>query len=326
MTQIDNSEPFSPRAERDHNVEAEIIARASTGIEKLPMLEVIFARLTTTLASAFKSRLGTISEVSFAGMEYIPWGLALGRLDPFTLCCLTKIAPWQATTVLSFEPKVFFALFDSQISAGPGPQSIPARQPSSIERRIAKRFSQVVLDEISAEFGRLAEIGFTAENIETPQQAATVQNFQALCAVAHIRVKIGEAEGNMSFIMPKDSLHPIKSQLSRMFLAEPSESDGQWRDDLTRRVTSSYVEIQAVLHRMPMQIADILSWQPGTVLELGRGIGDEITITCSGRRIFHAVAGHHNNRIAVRLGEDCVATPNSQNQMEPLQKGWGEGR
>lgn len=288
-------------------VEEQIIARASTGIQKLPMLDVIFSRLATDLTSVFKTRLGILAEIEARDVTYSPWGSAMAALDQFSLCAVAAAEPWDGTFVLAHDPGLFHAICELQLSGKPDPAALPKRAPTTIERRMAMRISQMILDETTANFARLADVSLQARAIETPQQAGSMQSSMAACAVASMDIKLGDCGGSISFILPLGSLEPLSKSLSKMFLGDNLQGDGSWRSLMSSRIDSSNVEIQALMHRARVPIAEVLGWKAGDVLDLAMDPNGQITVTCTGIEIMKAAAGHRRNRVSLRVIGDLDA-------------------
>lgn len=282
-------------------VEEQIIARASRGIQKLPMLDVIFSRLATDLTSVLKARLGLLAEVDMGEVSYAPWGTAMSALNPHAICAVVNARQWDGGMVLALDPHFFHAAFEMQLSGRPDPKNIPERPPSTIERRMAKRISQVILAETAGNFARLSDVSFTVDAIETRQQATSMQSAIASCAIARITVRLGECEGDVHFVLPMSTLEPINPSLAKMFLGESLDGDSAWRNLLARRIDSSNVEVQAVLHHCRILISDMLAWKPGATIDLGIPADGDLTVTCTGIPILSASAGHRKNRMAMRI-------------------------
>lgn len=285
-------------------VEEEIISRASSGTQKLPMLDVIFTGIASNLTSSLKSRLGLLAEVEMGEVSYTSWGKMIGSLDPYEICVVSGADPWETGFIVTIDPALFYAIYEIQLSGRTPPAESPRRHPTMAEKRIARRFTQVFLDEMSASFNRVSSVSFDAENVETTQQAASLQSAHNSCVIARVSVRIDEVEGHVNTVIPISSLDAVQDQLSKMFLGENFEGDVIWRDLLGRRVKESSVEVQAVLQSCRVPVVEVLDWKPGHVVELGDLDLEGVVVTCAGIPVLKAAAGHRRQRISLRiLGE-----------------------
>lgn len=282
-------------------VEEDIISKTLSGIKKLPMLELIFSGMSTDLTSALKTSLGLLAEIKGAEVSYVNWGEAMEGLGTFEICAIASADPLKGPLVVSIDPGIFYAAFEMQLSGSAEHVKVPERHPSTIERRVARRVIQVFLDQLSANFNRVTSIRFDVSAIETRQHVSTIQGASAPCVMVETTVRIGTFTGPIRTIIPVSTLDPVHQSLSTMFLGDNFEADQSWRDMLSRRVKGSSVEIQAVMERRRISVADILKWEPGYVLALDNDAQDDLSVTCSGLTILRAQRGHRKDRLAMRV-------------------------
>ena len=285
-------------------VEEMIISKALSGIRELPMLEVIFSGISTDLTSAMKSSLGLLIEVKGTKISYTNWSAITSEFDKFEICAVASAAPWKGPVVIAMDRGLFYSAFEMQMSGSAENIEAPDRYLSTIERRVAKRFTQVFLDQLSANFNKMTHVRFSAETIETAQHVSSIQGASSPCVMAETTVRIGTHVGTMKTLIPISTLDPAQQVLSTMFLGDNFEADVTWRDLLEKRVKGSSVEIQAVLERKQIDVAEILSWKPGSVISLDSDASSELSVTCSGMRILTCERGFKKDRVAIKiLGE-----------------------
>lgn len=283
-------------------LEEEIIARASAGTRSLPMLDVIFSRLTTDLISAFKVKTGLLAEITLAGISYTSWANAMARLDEFGPCAIAEAQPWGGNLVVAMDRDFFFASLETQMSGTPKPGTAPRRTPSTIERRIAARQARVLLDEMARNFARLTEVTFTLDVIETAQQAASLQGAGSACVSAKYNVVVSDCPGTITVVIPLSTLEGVQDTLSKMFLGEKLGGDTTWREHIKSRISGSTVELKAVLHETQLPMADVLQWKPGMTIDLGIPFDPEAKVVCSGMAILFCKAGQRSHgRFALRV-------------------------
>lgn len=290
-------------------VEREIISRTSSDIKPLPMLEVIFSGIPTDLTSAMKSSLGLLSEVVGTEIAYTTWGAVTSGMGKHDICAVSSADAWKGSLMIVIDPKLFYTILETQMNGSPDTAIVPERTVSTIERRVAKRFCQVFLDQLSSNFNRAASVNFSVDSIESTQQVSSTQGVNSPCVVATTTMRIGKFSGSIKTVIPISTLSPVYDTLSTMFLGENFEADGTWRDMLSRRIGGSCVEIQAVLDTIRVPVAQIMRWQPGDVLHLDVGPNDEMSVTCAGMSILKAQRGHKKNRVAMRITRDYADDP-----------------
>jgi len=300
-------------------IEEEIIARMSAGIANLPMLDIIFSRMSTDLTSAFKAKSGLLTEIPNTDILYRQWSSATAELDEFSICVICEAKPWNGSIVIALSPEFFFAALETQMSGTPAPGDFPRRLPSAIERRLAQHLTTVIAETISHNFARIDAVTFQIASVETPRQIASLQTGNAPCAISRMSLRIGECEGQVDVLIPLATVEPIQPKLVNIFLGERLGGDKTWREHLTGRINETSVNVDAVLTKFTTSLADVLGWKPGQVIDLGIAPDHLVTVTCSGFSIFKCQGGRRrNNRINLRVVHDAGET------QSPLQESKGE--
>jgi flagellar motor switch protein FliM len=284
------------------NVEEEIIARASVGMQALPMLDVIFGRMATGMNGALKSQAAVLVDVSVEPVEYTTWSSAIERLDEFSVCGVAEADPWGGVVVTAMDPEFFFSTIVTQMGGAPSPGASLKRAPSLIERRLARRLVKTINNEMTETFSRLAQVKFKLDGIEAIKQVGSLQGANSPCAMVTFEMTLGECVGSLIVVFPMTTLEPAQEILSKMFLGEKLGGDGTWRETLMERISGSLVSVQARLHEVAVELGDVMSWEAGQIIDLGIDEGHEATIMCSGIPIFHGDVGRRrNDTIALRI-------------------------
>lgn len=312
MTNANFAFRSAPENETNLSLEDEIIAKASSGYQNLPMLDVIFARLPMDLSNALKSRSGIIAEAMPSRITYTNWSDVIESGHEYAIYASAEALPWTGAAILQMSPKFFYSAMETQLTGTVSTGDVPQRHPSTIERRLAKTLAMVIFDELDANFARLTEVNFKVAAIENGQQVLTQFSGQTACARCEIDVKIGDAVGTIAIIIPISTLEPIRSKLTKMFLGDKLGGDGTWRDHIENNLTGSSVEVQAHISAVKTRLSDVLNWEIGTTIDLGLVEEDvEVTLFCSGLPIFYGRTGQTKaGKLAVRVSREESAPIN----------------
>ena len=282
-------------------LEEEIIARASANHEPMPMLDVIFSRLGTSLSPMLKSQNGFLSECSTPRVDYFPWGSVIEGLDPNGAAAMAK-STWGGSIALAIDAAFLHAGLIHMMGGKPSNADVARRAPTTLEKAFAHRLMGQLLTELSHQFARITEVDFTLDTVEAPTQLSSFLASGALTAVCEIDIEIGPIIGRASIILPMQTLEPARAQLSKMFLGEKLGGDVSWRDHFEGQISGATMTLAVELHRLSVPLADVLGWRPGVTLDLGITAEQEATVICSGRPILHGATGRRRNgRIALRV-------------------------
>ena len=284
------------------DIQEEIIDRASAGFQPLPMLDIVFRRMAAGIASTFKSRAGLIAEVSFDKVSYGSWGDIVSRVDDYGICGIAEARPWNGTLAVVLDSAFLFAALEAQLGGTPQPGTAPKRPISLIERQISRHVINLILADLSVNVSRLTEAKFIIDSMEPTQQMAAIHGANTPCALATVMVTIDACSGTFDVIIPLATLEPARNKLSKMFLGEKLGGDTTWREHIVSNISGSSVSVTARVREMPVPLADILAWEPGTTIDLGIQANQEVALICSGIPVLHGNAGRRENgNIALRI-------------------------
>ncbi|MFD2739538.1 flagellar motor switch protein FliM [Sulfitobacter aestuarii] len=312
MAGLENNELFegsgAVSSVQTRDIQQEIIDRASAGFQPLPMLDVIFKRLAAGLAATLKARAGLIVEIDFDKLRYASWGEIVAGAEENGICALADCRPWNGPMAVVLDNEFIFAALESQLGGTPRPGTAPKRAASIIERHISRHLVELILADLSANVARLTEARFIVDAIEPVRQMAALQPAGAACATARLMVSIGECRGHIDVILPLATLEPARKILSRMFLGEKLGGDTSWRDHIVSNISGSNVTLTAQICEVPVPLAQILTWERGTTIDLGILASQEVSLICSGLPVLYGSAGRRENgNVALRISREAEA-------------------
>ena len=110
--------------------------------------------------------------------------------------------------------------------------------------------------------------------------------------------------GRMIFVMPNASFEPVNHVLTQAFTGGQLGGDTGWRNKMTGMLGHTSVTLNAVMCETTVSLRDVLSWTPGTMLDLGVQADDPVTITCADLAIATAEVGRRRNgHVALKFTE-----------------------
>lgn len=303
------TDPFQQRGLRGSQtrlVEEEIIAKASAGFQPLPMLDVIFSRMAPSTAASFRARASLLTEVHFDRTTYACWGDIVSEMDPHAICATAEAPQWNGAIALAMDSVLVFSAMERLTGGTPTPDSAPNRPPTGIERETMRHLFKLILEELAANFSRIAEATFSLEAVESPKEVGATHGLTTPCAVARMEVRLDDCLGSFSVIIPLRTLDPVQERLSTMFLGDKLGGDTSWRDHIASRITGSSVVITARIHEKQIPLTEILAWKPGTQIDFSILPDQEVTVMCSGIPILYGHAGRlRNGNIALRVNREA---------------------
>jgi len=198
----------------------QIIRVAALSYDRLPVMEVTFERYALILAPALKVYTAGTADVTLEGVDYLSCGEALESLDQlsFVMIANTSTNGEKIGVVLSTD--LLFNNLEIMLGGGrfdPGP--VDKRSFTMIEKRLGTRFCEIALNGLSEAIGQFCEMRFQVDSLESNPRNAMLAPLTTPCIKVVYRVKLGERDGTMSFIVPNTALEkrprPHLPELSR---------------------------------------------------------------------------------------------------------------
>jgi flagellar motor switch protein FliM len=286
------------------NLEQEIIHKSRMNYENLPMLDVMADRLVVQLTTSLKTHTSAAADVSVKVLEYSSYEDAIGQINIPSLLNIVHADAWNGNLLLAVDAKLLYAALEIQLG---GRRSDPARAEgrnfTPIEVAIGKKFSEVILQDLSKCFSQLSQVSFEIKSTESnPQFAAISQPVNPTVRIS-LEISLDNRKGRVELIIPYSTLEPVRGILSKVFLGEKLGSDEQWQDHVKGEVEASFVDVRAVLHEGEMSMLDMLSWRVGDTINLDIPEDKECILYGSGVPMCNGRMGKSKNKIAVRITE-----------------------
>ncbi|MGR3321921.1 MAG: flagellar motor switch protein FliM [Pseudooceanicola sp.] len=294
-----------PEDEADRSVEELIIERAKFSYARLPMLEVVFDRFALSLSQVLKAYLGAMTEVTLESINYLSCQDAVDSLPDPSLVCVTDAEGWAGPMAIVVDPELLFSVieitFGGRTVAGTGtsPRSFTA-----IEKRIGQRLCEVTLEDLERAFAKVSPTGFKISHQESNPKALLLGPPASACVRAVLKIEAEERVGRVVFVLPNASFEPVNHVLSQAFTGGQLGGDTGWRNKMTGMLGHTRVTLNAVMCETTYSLREVLSWTPGTMLDLGVQADDPVTITCADLAIAHAEVGRRRNgHVALKFTE-----------------------
>jgi flagellar motor switch protein FliM len=301
-------------------VQEEIIQAAQRSFERLPLFEVLMARVVQALGPALRAALSVQADVTLQGVEYMACGDAMAAAPDPGLIAVAAASPWDGSVAVTIDPDLLFATLEIMLGASDREEPAPALQDpprpawsprpfTTIEKRLGAQLVGLALREVAAAFAPLDIVSFKAGAIESGPRDVLFSPPAAGCARVTIRITLDGRGGDLCLIMPHRTLDAVRPLLARPGVADQLGGDPGWRAQLEHSLNQTPVTLTAVLHERAMPLADVLGWVPGQVLSLGIDTAHEVTVTSGGRDMFRAAIGRRRNgSVALRVTTVCGQT------------------
>ena len=280
------------------------LAETAISHERLPMLDIVFDKLSRMLTESFLHLVSTDVQVSLNDVDYTRFGDFISADAP-RIIAVVRAEEWDNSFIIAIDTRLIFALSEMLMGGAPGNLDKDvgdgARTPTNIEMQIAKRIFTTVAERLGDAFASVAKVEFAIERLELNPQFAAIARLTSAAIDGDLSLSVAGVEGALKVIFPYTTLEPLKSSLQQMFVGERIGRDTTWENHFERAVMNTELTFEAILHQQNAALNEILNWKPGDTITFDASAESEVRLLCDGLEFFRGPMGRKNGRIAAQI-------------------------
>ena len=304
--EIDSLLGFDTSTKEDGNVGIQaMLDKALSSYERLPMLEVVFDRLVRMMSTSLRNLTSDNVDVSLESITSLRFGDYINSVPLPALLTIFKAVEWENYGVISANGQLVFSMLDVLLGGRRTnrPVKIEGRPYTTIEQDVVKKFTEVMLQDMSAAFDPLSPVTFKYERQETNPRFATIARPANAAILVTLRVDMEERGGMLEIMLPYATLEPIKELLLQMFMGEKFGRDSMWENHLGREVRSTSLKLEAILGQKSVKMSDIVNLRVGSTIVLDKEPDEDIKVMCGGIPMMAGKLGKMGDNKAIKVTE-----------------------
>jgi len=281
---------------------ASISGSALSSANNMPMLSSISERLSILLP--LNARQGTLPPltVSEHGVQTIRYSEAVASLPSYCVTGVASVPEMRSSIFIAMDGALTKRIIHYMLG-GRSENAVNEKSPfTPIDRGIAKSVMERMLMAVAEAFTSVLKITPKIESTDIRPSFATVLSSVTPVTVLKQEVVCDGVEGQVTVIIPRSALDPIRESLSTLAV-EVVDSEEHWMNDLRQSASETPMSVDAVIGSLEMPLAAILDWKRGTQLILPP-IGHQTTKLVSNERVLaKGRVGRFNGRMGVLINE-----------------------
>lgn len=281
---------------------ASISGSALSSANNMPMLSSISERLSILLP--LNARQGTLPPltVNEHGVQTIRYSDAVASLPSYCVTGVASVPEMRSSIFIAMDGALTKRVIHYMLG-GRSENAVNEKSPfTPIDRGIAKSVMERMLMAVAEAFTSVLKITPRIESTDIRPSFATVLSSVTPVTVLKQEVVCDGVEGQVTVIIPRSALDPIRESLSTMAV-EVMDSEEHWMNDLRQSASETPMAVDAVIGSLEMPLSAILDWKRGTQLILPP-IGHQTTKLVSNERVLaKGRVGRFNGRMGVLINE-----------------------
>ena len=283
-----------------------LLDTAGISVERMPMLHVIFDRMTTQCSEALRQFSSAPAYVTVNSMKTERIGNILESYDGRAVVAVLHAQSWDARVMFGLENRLVFTLAEA-LFGGDGSEMpyVENRVLTNIELRIGQKILDLVSRALQASFSSVIETRFKFERLESRMDFAVIAPRNSFAVITRINIRILGRSGELFIVIPQAALTPIRQNLSRDLSNGVSIPDPFWSKQIQSEIGRAEVTVRAVIEEQGFTLADIADLRVGKILELQATSRSRVKLEGNSEPLFWCQLGQAEGRYTLRI-EDPV--------------------
>ena len=273
------------------------------GKDQLRALSGMHEGFARNLAAVLSGFMRTIVEVRVASVEQLTYSEFIQSLPNPTYFALLGAEPLEGHLMLEINPSITFPVMDRLLGGGKEDINIPERPLTEIELRILSKIVDLALLQLQEMWSVVQELKLTVQQTESNPQLVQIVAPNESVILVGIEISLGDISGMMNICIPFMVIEPVIGRLSLQarFSGHGRAASKVDPARLMQKLAPAHVELIAYLAWMSIRVSDLLSLEPGDILQTDRPAGSELLLTIEGKTKFKGYPGNHRGKKALRL-------------------------
>jgi flagellar motor switch protein FliM len=288
------------------DIRDKLLDAAGLSLERLPMLHVIFDRMSTSCAEHLRHLATSPMYYSLSGVETGRITDILEMYEANAIAGIFHAPDWDSHVLIGVDRDFMYTivevLFGSDGSEAPVEE---ARGFSSIELRVAQVIFEQLAKALQASFSLVVNTRFKLERIETRMDFAVIGRRNNQAVAAKFLLQALNRGGEMFVIVPQSVINPMRQTLSKVVTGESSGRDPRWTKQIKTEVTKASVSLTAVLEERHLTLGEIANLSIGQVIDLQATPRSLVKLEANHQALFWCTVGHSEGSYVLKV-EDSI--------------------
>lgn len=283
-----------------------LLDAAGLSLDKLPMLNIIFDRMSTFCADALRQYAASHAYFSLSSLESGRIGDQLDMYEGNAIVGVFHVAEWDSQVIVGFDRDVVFTMVEVLFGGdGSEPPIEDERSFSNIEMRIVQALFGQMAKALASSFALVRQTTFTFQRIENRMDFAVIGRRSNLAVTAKFLLQAINRGGEMFVIIPQTALSPMRQQLSRTSSGDTTVRDPVWTRHIRSEVNRAEVKLRLVMEEREITLGEAADLKVGQVLKLQATPKTKMKLESNRQPLFWCQLGQAEGGYVVKI-EDSV--------------------
>lgn len=232
------------------------------------------------------------------GVDEARWAGILRELHAPCVLFKVRASTTDQPVFVNVDPGLAFTMID-RLLGGSGESVVDPRELTPIERTILSKPIQKIVSLIASSWNESSPVTFSIDELISNPELVEIKGVDDVAVSVVNKVKIGNLEGNISFIYPLALFTPILTNLERASASQTLPKPE--RDRTEALLKQARVPIYIRFSPSMVNIEHLIGVRGGDVILLDSRVNDEVEVYVGDQNLWMGRPGIVDGRIGVKL-------------------------
>jgi len=272
---------------------------------RMPGLEMANEAFARHFRTSVSNLIMKFVDISIQNVEIIKFGDFIKTIPVPSSINIFKMDPLKGLSLLVLEAPLVFAFIEF-FFGGANAQNIKSegRAFTHIEQQVIQKVVAMALKDMAKAWGGISPIEPEYINSEINPQFVTIVTPGEIVINIEVLIEIEDFAGRMFACIPYSMVEPVKEKLYSGIHGDNLETDQRWSLIMKNILRQMQVSVTAEIGRLAITFEDILKFQVGNVINLGKSVTDDLIVSIEGLPKFKGTPGFSRGNQAIKLTGD----------------------
>lgn len=269
---------------------------------RMPGLEIATQGFARLFRSSVSSLLMKFINIGIQTVEVIRFGDFIKTVPVPSSINIFKMEPLNGYSLLVFEAPLVFALIEFFFGgANAKHNKSEGRAFTAIEQRVIQKVVKLALRDMGAAWNDLCPLQPEYVSSEINPQFVTIVTQPEIVISIEVLIEIEDFAGKLFFCIPYSVVEPVKEKLFSGIRGDKFETDQRWSQVMRENLMEMFVNVTAEIGSLTVNFRDIMNFEKGTVINLGKPITEELLMRVEDSPKFRGLPGVSRGNQAVKV-------------------------
>ncbi|WP_264050778.1 flagellar motor switch protein FliM [Methylobacterium flocculans] len=286
------------------DIRARLIEAGGLSLDRMPMLNVVFDRLTSGCSDNLKPLVSSPVYFAFNGFASGRFGEMLDAYEGNAVAGIFHAPEWDSHILVGLDRDFLFTMVEALFGAdGAEPPVEDERAFSALEIRLAQTILEQVGKALESSFSLVSATPFRLERTETRMEFAVIGGRSNKAVEAKFSIQALNRGGELFLILPQSVLNPMRPALAKVLTGDSAARDPAWTQQIATEVQKAQVTLRAVLEERTLTLGEIAGLKVGQVIGLDATPATRVKLEGNDRPLFWCHMGQAQGSYVLRVDE-----------------------